>query len=398
MSRFVERPFLLALAIVVALGACKKEAFLLGPQTSLAVGAYHSLLFGDACPGANALYFCTDQPVTAVLDHHCDDPTVADVVLQKDHPQGALATHAYYVVGKKAGATTLVFKGMFADGTVRDARIPISVASADTLTVWPTTCYDASAAPDLVASVGATEGFSVAMTAGKETLAGWLPGAVTGDGVTEQFTDGDSNNFTWQAPASPSTVQLQSPSGATIRGALIAFAPAQVTEIDFSPERPAAFTQPGNVAFQPLIRVDGQAPCHALPIEIHSSTPAICSGPPGETVWLGGPNDGNAAVHAEGNCVLAGAGQGGPVLGAQSFPIFFVQAPPTLADVPDRGLPCTVEGGTACDTSYASVLICRGGTWVFHASCGAAETCDFISDATQGCVAGSSCAQCRGLR
>jgi hypothetical protein len=381
------------------LGACQGRAILGGPTAPLAVGAYHSLGFGDACAGNRIDDFCTNQDVTEVLDYHSDDPTVADIIPAKEHPRAAMVTHQYYVVGKSAGLTTLVFKGMFTDGSIREDALDIRVEAPDTFKIAPTTCYDASAAPDLLATPGATEGFNLQMLAGNDVLTGWLPDAVTAEGLTEQFADEDANDYTWQAPATPGVVQLQSSIVTKVDGALKAFGPDQVTEIDLGAPQPAAFTQPDYLSLQVQMHVGGKSPCHSPPIEIHSSTPSVCSGPSGETVWSGGGTDAYTFVHAEGNCVLAGAMPGGPALNTQTFPVFFVQLPPAdLLQPPDLGVPCPVEGGSACVDGYYDVATCHGGVWVFKSSCGGGQVCDFVPDSSAGCVAGTSCAQCRGLR
>ena len=386
------------------LAGCKDKPILGGGYAPLAVGAYHSVWFGDVCiKEGQALGLCTPHAVSQVLDFHADDPTVADIVAAKDHPRAPLATHAYYVVGTGAGRTSLVLKAVLAAGSTRDFNTSVRVEAPDAFRVRPTTCYEASAAPDLLASAGSAEGFFLELLAGSEQLTGWLPDAVTADGVTEQFTDEDGNDYVWQAPATAAVLPLQSSIVANIAGQLKGFQPSQVTEIDIgglNASGSTSYTRAGDLNLSIRMLVGGQAPCHGVPIELHSATPSICSGPAGQAVWQAGPLNGVASVHAEGNCVLAGAAvPGGSPLNTQSIPIFFVQPPPAdLPQPPDLGLACPVEGATACGGAYLDVLACHDGQWIFHSSCTAGQTCDYVADATAGCLAGTSCAQCRGLR
>jgi hypothetical protein len=404
MASLGTRSWLAALALAATLAACKDKTILGAGLRPVAVGAYQSVGFSDVCDKEDLAFgLCTPKPVTEVLDFHSDDPTVADIVLAKDHPRADQVTHAYYVVGKRSGQTSLALKAMLSDGSIREVTTSIRVEAPEAFRVSPNTCYDNSAAPDLLAIAGSTESFYLELLAGGEQLAGWLPDAVTADGLTEQFTDQDGNNYTWQAPASPGVVQLQSSVVTKIDGQLKAYGPEQVTEIDISglnASGSTSYTQPGDLNLNISMLVGDQAPCHGFPIEVHSATPSICSGPAGETVWPAGALNGVASVHAEGNCVLAGAAvPGGPPLNAQTLPIFFVQPPPSdLPQRPDLGVPCPVEGATACGLAYLDVEVCRGGQWVAKASCASDQTCDFVPDSTPGCVAGGSCAQCRALR
>lgn len=404
MADLVTQPWLVALCLAATLAGCKDKPILGNGPAPLAVGAYHSVWFGDVCDKeGRAFGLCTPHEVTEVLDFHSEAPTVVDVVPAKDHPRADRVTHAYYIVGKGAGQTSLVLNATLADGSTREFKTSVRVEAPDAFRVQPTTCYEASAAPDLLASAGSAEGFFLELLAGSEQLEGWLPDAVTADGVTEQFSDEDANDYVWQAPATPTVVQLQSSIVSKIDGQLKAFGPEQVTEIDIGGLNmfgSTSYSQPGDLDLSVRMLVGSQAPCHGVSIEIHAAAPSICSGPSGQTVWPAGALNGVAAVHAEGNCVLAGAAiPGGPPLNTQTIPIFLVQPPPVnLTQPPDLGVGCPVEGATACGGAYFDVLVCHGGQWIFHSGCSAGQTCDYVPDSTAGCVAGTSCAQCRGLR
>jgi hypothetical protein len=253
----------------------------------------------------------------------------------------------------------------------------------------------------LLVPVGSKGFFQLAMFAGQDSLTGWLPAAVTADGLTQDFLDDDTNPYEWQAPATPIVEPLQSALVTKIDGTLTAFGPNQVTAIDLTATNspPASYIQPGDFYVSTQIRIDGEAPCEGLTVELRTTTPSICSGPSGESVWPADvPGQGHAAVHAEGTCALTAGMPGSPDLGTASFPIFFVQQPPPgEAEHPGQFDPCTVEGETACLGGY-EVVVCQKGSWVAKTLCPTAETCDYVPDTTSGCVAGAPCARCRGLK
>jgi hypothetical protein len=399
--RFVTRSWLPSLVAATILAACNNHgASLAGPDHALAVGAYHSLEFGDAC-GSELYPFCTGEGVSEMLEFRSDDPTIADIVLGKDHPRGDLARHSYYVLGKKAGQTSLTFKARFSDGSVREDSTSIQVKAPDSFKLAQL-CGDDPEPANLLVALGNMDTFELDMLAGTDQLAGWLPGAVTADGLTELFDDEDWNIYVWQAPATPVVLPLQSGVVRKIDGTLTAFGPEQVTEIDLVSANPlsrAAFIQPGDFVVLTQVRVHGQAPCNGLPVELHSSTPSICSGPSGETVWMGDSQyGGRAAVYAEGNCVLSVAMPGRALLNTQTFPVFFVQAPPSGLQIPGFDTQCPVEGGTACAYGDDEVGVCQSGLWTLKSECPANQVCDYVPDSTPGCAAGASCARCRGLQ
>jgi hypothetical protein len=261
-------------------------------------------------------------------------------------------------------------------------------------------CDDGSSVTNLLASLGAQENFGLQIYAGTEELVGWLPNAVTAGGVTQVYDDWGNNPYLWQAPATPVVLQLQSAIVAKVTGTLTAFGPDQVTDITLQASSDSyrnAFTTPGDFDVSHTVLVNGQSICHPLPVELHSSTPAICSQPTDEDVWIGDQYGTQAAAHAEGLCTLGVSMPGGPVLATYSFPIFFVSAPPAGLEVLTDTDPCAVEGETACQVGYGQVGLCKSGHWVEQPFCPADQVCDFVSTTTPGCIAGTVCAQCRGL-
>jgi hypothetical protein len=229
---------------------------------------------------------------------------------------------------------------------------------------------------------------------------GWLPGAVRGNGLSDGSGE-DATAYTWQAPAVPVTVSLRPGTVSKVQGTPTSFGPEKVTTIDLAAaSEPLSFISLERPFYvETHVRVRGQAPCRStLPVELHSSTLSICSGAAGESAWMGDAYGGLATVHAEGNCGLGVSMPGGAVLGNKSFAIFNVQAPPADLELPGDGNPCPVEGGTSCAYGYGDVGICQAGRWVEKTYCGSAQTCDFVSSSTKGCVSGASCAICRNQR
>lgn len=400
MFSIVPRPWLFALPLGVMVAACNThdhDASLAGPERPLAVGAYHRVAFGDACVHEFDKFFpnfCSTELVTDVLESRSDDPAIANVVLGTDHPQGSLAKNKFYVVGQAVGQTSLVFKGTFDDGSVRESSLVVRVEAVDTFRF-----ADCGQPPstNLLVRAGDTEGFEVQMFAGKQQLAGWLPGAVSADGLTEQFNDGDTMPYVWQGSPTPAVANVQSPIVSNVGLTLTAFGAEQVTSIELIASS-AAFTAPGNFYFGTQVRVHGQTPCRALPVEVHSATPSICWGPSGETVWQVATGTGNYAVaHAEGNCVLGVAVPGGEILNTGTFPIYFVQPEPP-SDPPPTSDFCPVEGATICTGDNHFVSSCKARSLTTKSTCSSDQICDYVPDSTPGCVAGTSCARCRGLR
>jgi len=402
MPSLVDRRYFAILA-VAALTSCGKDASVSGPGGTLAVGAYFPVGYGDDCATQNGKLppLCIPHHVTEMLELSSADPSVFVVVSGQDVPSGAVAAlYPSYVLGKGPGQATLKFKARFDDGSVRQASTTVRVASPDRLSMIAV-CDDGSSVTNLLASLGAKEQFSLLLYAGTELLVGWLPIAVTADGVTQVYDDWGNNPYLWQVPATPAVLQLQSGIVAKVTGTLTAFGPEQVTDIALRPASDTyrnAFTAPGDFTVSHTILLDGQPICRPLAVELHAMTPAVCSEPAGTTAWSGDKYGTPATAHAEGLCIVRVSMPGLPVVATHSFPIFFVTAPPAGLEGLTTTDPCPVEGETACQYGYGQVGQCKSSHWVFQPFCPADQVCDFVPDTTAGCVAGTVCAKCRGLR
>jgi hypothetical protein len=364
----------------------------------LAVGAYLPISYGDKS-GNTLTGDLFVQAVTEVLELTSSDPSVAEVIDRKDHPGGAAAMFDHYLLGKSAGQTTLHFKGRFEDGSVRDASTIVHTAVADSAAM-SLACDNATTASNLLVPLGSQDQFTISLLAGSEALVGWMPNAVTADGVTQVY-DERVNPYVWRAPLSPVVLQLQSTAVPSVTGTLTAFGPEQVTEIGLVTSNDMyrnAFTAPsGDIYVQTSVVVSGQPVCRPLTAELHTMTPDICSGPAGETVLDGDMYRVSMTAHAEGTCTVGASMPGGAVVGTLSFPVFFVSPAPGSQDLA-FGVPCPVKGATACEVGFGWLWICRDSGWDQLTLCPADQVCDFVSDTTAGCVAGGACAQCRGLR
>ena len=397
MSRLDDSWSILVLAVTLT-ASCSKHAVLAGPGGTLAVGAYSSIVYCDGCTCGGSDSLCIPHSVTEVLELTSSDPSVAEVVTGQDVPGEGAAQSSPFVLGKSPGQATLSFKGRFDDGSERQASTTVRVGSPDSVRLVAV-CDDGSSVTNLLVSVGTLEQFNLKIYEGSEELQGWLPNAVTADGVTQVFDQTGNNPYLWRAPGAPAMLQLQSAIVSKVTGTLTAFDPTQVTDITLQPssdDQRNAFTTPGNFYVEHTISVNGQSICRPFPVELHGSTPAVCSRPPDAEDWTGDNYGTPTTALAEGLCTLGVSLPGGPVLATYSFPIFFVATPPAGLEV--LANPCAVEGETACEDGHGKVGLCKSRHWVDQPSCPADQVCDFVPDTTSGCIAGTVCAQCRGLR
>jgi hypothetical protein len=341
---------------------------------------------------------------TEVIELSSSDPSVATVVAGSDVPLDDADTAGSYVVGTGPGQATLTLKARFDDGSIRQATATIQVKATDSIKIRAI-CSDGYPVSDVVLPVGDQISFTVELYAGTDPLVGLLPNAVTGDGVALKVKSfGDSPRpFVWQAPATPAVVQLQSAYVSKVIGSLTAFTQAQVTDIGMQVYREDyrnAFTESerergqGGLSLPTTVIVDGKASCAALPVELYSATPAICTGPNGETDWGTSPWGGEVSVHGEGTCVLSASMQGRPIVAAKSFPVFFVT---DGLDLSAAAGACSIEGQTACQSGYVGVERCKSGAWIADPHCAADQVCDAAPASSAACTTGAACTHCRGL-
>jgi hypothetical protein len=391
------------MVFAVSLPGCGRdgEAALQGPLLGkpLAVGAYHSLTYGDACAGEGKFSFCGVDLLLSVDELSSKNPEIARIVLAEDVPIGTTsATH--FVFGVAPGNATLHFRGTFDDGSVRSTDLEIEVKEAGRSSLR-TTCAGVELA-EVLTLPSAEASFEVKLFAGSTELAGFHPDAVASmDGVTPAILGDSRNTFMWAAPPEPTVVEVHSGFLPGRVGLLRAYAASEVSDVVVkSPNGTSLILwAPGSVGIQAATWVRGVEPCDAAPVVFKTETPAVCSGPDGAETWPGETEYGGfVEMNAEGVCRISAAADGVRFFSPTSLRMFIVTEPGAERfDGFDQ--PCAVEGSTSCtygDTSQ--VTLCRNGRWVSRETCGPARTCDARDPALGGCVAGGPCSECRAMR
>jgi hypothetical protein len=386
----------------VALPNCKSdgEAHLQGTPGGkpLAVGAYQSLRYGDACVGGGKVSFCGSERLVSLDELSSRDPGVVAIVLAADAPLASNTT-THFMFGVAPGTATLVFRGTFDDGSVRSAELEVQVRKADRVTM-STSCTGTETSR-VVTKPGGEAYFDVKLFDRATELAGLHPDAVVSTVDLTRSTAFDSENkFTWTAPPEPGSVDVRSGVVAARVGTLLAYGPADVSDItvDSSNGSSLATWKGGSTRIDATTKVGGVVPCDVAPVVFRTETPDVCSGPDGAASWAGEDEYGGfVEMNAEGICRVSASSDGVRFFRPGVFRFFFIQEP---GDEKFDGFnePCAVEGSTSCtygDTSQ--VTICREGRWATKEPCGPTRTCDARDPALSGCVAGGPCSACRNL-
>jgi hypothetical protein len=342
------------------------------------------------------------------------DPGVARVAENGELPP-SLAPNAgiegkVWLFAVAPGQTTIEMEADFDDGSHRRATATVRVRAIDALDISPT-CNQAVDLP-LLTPVGATYAFDAAPQGGGQTLAGYCPGAILGDGVTcapailRIVTDLTTNvaHCQWPAPSSGGSVTLTSPLLASFSDQVSTYGPADVTDVAAgvsSGARQIGAPGHGGGSFLGHVLVGGKRPCRSLGLQVATLTPAVCAGPAGEAAWLSTPSgidDEQTVAYsslAEGRCRLAlGAAGAGTNPTTVELPIR-VASDVTAAHAIDIYQPCATEGALTCAPAFQSVLICHGGGWNSYADCPAGQACEFFEPGSNGCTASTGCARCR---
>jgi hypothetical protein len=389
--------------LAVSLSGCGPpdgEAVLQGPLFGkpLALGAYHSLSYGEACASPGRFSLCAPDTLLSVDELSSKDPEIARIVLAADSPiTPTNATH--FVFGVAPGKTTLHFRGTFDDGSVRSADLEVEVIAADRSRVR-TTCAGVELA-EVFTLPSAEAVFEVKLFAGSTELVGFHPDAVAPmDGVTRAILGDSRNTFRWAAPPEPTVVEVRSGFLSGPVGLLRAYGASEVTNIVVrSPNgNSLASWVPGPVGIHATTSVNGVEVCEAAPVVFKTETPEVCSGPDGAETWLGKTEYGGfVEMNAEGVCRVSAAADGVRFFSPTSLRMFMV-AEPGAERFDGFDQPCAVEGSTSCTYGDNSqVTLCRNRRWTRRETCGPARTCDARDPARGGCVAGGPCSECREM-
>jgi hypothetical protein len=289
------------------------------PFWPVAVGSYAEVKVYDGS------YIWTPFHAT-ITSTSVSDPTVARILSQTETPaelwNNAAASDTIYLQGLKAGRTNLSAHADFSDGSHRSATATVAVKSIDALA--PVTDCDGPVDLPLRTFPGDALMFEAALTNAGERLAGYIPGAIVGNGIVcgpgEHVLLADLSTVTicaWTAPATGGSTTLSSPLLPAFSAHLDIYAPADVTGIGIEPGFGEEFGVVGNSpGIKTYVKLAQGRPCKSMPVQAMTKSPSICTGPNGETEWS---SDSNHFVDylgtAVGDCVLAlGAA------GAASFP------------------------------------------------------------------------------
>jgi hypothetical protein len=365
----------------------------------LAVGAYQSLRYGDACSGGGKISFCGSDRLVTLDELSSQNPEVAQIVLAADSPAANDAA-SRFIFGVAPGKATLTFRGTFDDGSVRSAELELEVKQADRA-VMSTSCTGTKTS-EVITRPGGGAYFDVALFDHGTELAGFHPDAVVPmEGVTRSTAVDSVNRFTWTAPLEAGVFDVLSGLQPGRLGTLRAYGPSDVSDIVVdSPNGTSLNTwQLGRTRISATTKVRGVVPCDVSPVVFRTETPAVCSGPDGAETWPGEDEHGGfVEMNGEGTCRVSGSADGVRFFRPASLRFFVVQEPGE-EHFDGFNEPCAVEGSTSCtygDTSQ--VTLCREGRWVSGDRCGPTRTCDARDPSSSGCVAGGPCSECRAMR
>jgi hypothetical protein len=393
--------WLLAAGAAFGFTACldgDHEARLNRPQGPLAVGAYHEVRFGDACSGGGKLNFCSTQRLTSIDAISSKDAAVARVVVAKDLPV-PFGNEEYYLLGVAPGATTIMARGRFDDGSIREAEVEVEVRTADQAKLISPACQSGES-DTVYVSPGGSGSFAIQLLAAGVELRGCrprvldpLPGVVT-------FCDNERTFFGWSAPAAGTDVDLRSPLVGGSVGRLKAYLPRDVGDVQIESLNRSPLVVSAEGAFPVTVKmfVDNVAPCESPPGVLQTLTPDVCSGPDGARVWPGDSRFGGEVVpHAEGVCTLRASADGQRFFEPVDFTLFMVTAPDKGTEYAGVGNPCKKEGATTCSYGLGATAICHQGYWRDQRICAARQVCEFRAMGAA-CTSGALCAECRDLR
>jgi hypothetical protein len=365
----------------------------------LAVGAYQSLRYGDACAGGGKISFCGSDRLVTLDELSSQNPEIATIVLAADAPLSTTGS-THFVVGVAPGKATLLFRGTFDDGSVRSAEIEVEVKQADR-GVMSTSCTGTEIT-EVITRPGGVASFEVTLFASSTELAGWHPDAVAPmAGVTRGTASDSANRFGWTAPSEPGAFDVLSELLPGRMGTLRAYGPSDVGDIvvDSVNGSSLATWQLGSARISATTKVRGVVPCDVSPVVFRTETPGVCSGPDGAEIWPGEDEYGGfAEMNAEGVCRISASADGVRFFRPASLR-FFVVEEPGAERFDGFNQPCAVEGSTSCTYGDSSqVTLCREGRWAAKETCGPTRTCDAREPSSSGCVAGGPCSACRAMR
>lgn len=266
------------MVLVLGGGCATDNAALVSAPDHLALGAYRLITLGDACGYNPRLGACNTESLKELLEVRVDDPRVLRIVAQDEAPERVGREHGAAVVeGASEGKTRIHMRGLFSDGSERQADHLVEVIATDAIQLMPTGCSSESTGPTVPR--GTELSFQVELHGRGKLLDGYLSEPVRGEGISCE------EDCVWRSdPLTGSHVEVTSRLTPTFLERLSSYVPDDVTEIRLGSPA-AALTQGTTNTLSYTLTVRDDIPCQAIPIAIESVTPNVCVGPEGAPRW-----------------------------------------------------------------------------------------------------------------
>jgi hypothetical protein len=370
----------------------------IGVPSTLAVGAYGELTFGDSCTGSK-VDLCFNDTVESVDAITVVPPQPLEVLPAGQVPADLLQLWAYkgdYVAhGLAPGHATVCVQARYSDGTHRKACAQVDVEAVARVALefsCGTTVGNATPAPLVVP--GSALQFWVRLFAANGTALGGVFTHPIDDG--QLLAGGEPMAYYWVSPTGGGSLTLTSSLDPNFTSTLEIYGPAQVTNVvAYADLLPPTILAPGRqIEIQVAEDVGDLRTCQGLPVTAKTETPEVCRGPNGEMAWSesGGSGTSFTAV-SEGSCRLSLGIVGGSGYPATiTIPYYFLNPADQGRDSTINAY-CQVPGQRTCYADRSAILVCTSGkTWAEESSCNG-TLCDYIASAP--CAAGSGCVACR---
>jgi hypothetical protein len=400
-------PLALGLLSLSAAACGDKSAIINSPSFALALGAYTPIQIKDACGADGVLTFpCDTEDLTSLDSVASDQADVVEVVPVV--PGSALSaaltiTTPFALHALKAGTATVRATGTFSDGTVRTASTKIDVRAISRVSI-PNLC--SIGAPEAqYALYGTPLTFPVGLYSGDLQLAGIRLDAVAGDALVISYDDPTQTMYAaWQTPDGPGQLVITSPLDPSVHETITAYGPLDVTSVlaQGTGSPPLYVTGPSFMAVSISPQVDGHFTCGAYgnvaPIA-RTETPDVCTGPNGESEWMGGQATSSLfyQILQEGVCRLSVGVAGGTYITEHDESVFFVHMGAQDLSI-TFGDACPESGMVSCDSARDVLAQCVDGVWTIAGTCPADQACDYVAARSAQCPGATDCAVCRGLQ
>lgn len=269
-------------------GGCKADGELtvtaLGLGEALAVDAYHPLTVSDACRANPKISICRTEDVVSIDEATSSDEHIVVAVPADEMPAEFEAEPGtWFLRGKDGGVATISVTATFDDDSVRSGEMEVTVQSPTRVTVadFCPTALVGSEIPLLVQLVG-MQMFNV-----NQELRGLVPGALVGDGLTQDFGTLTETRYTFRAPPEPGEVRIRSVMLPKLDKTFVVFNPLDVTDIaiDRDSSEPFLERRGATPIFDLALKVGDEPICRPVPVAVAALTPEVCVGRNGELTW-----------------------------------------------------------------------------------------------------------------